>query len=107
MNNNCLKTSLINKILPCLFNTNVETTMHNKNVFQNTLGQIITFIACDVHAKTWPSHLNYHIYHFKIMVKKKMLVELCARNYETLDGLVNGVNEIFEDFIEIISKSLV
>jgi hypothetical protein len=39
------------------------------------------------------------------MVKKKMLV--CARSYETLDGLVNGANEFFEDFIEIISKYLV
>jgi hypothetical protein len=41
------------------------------------------------------------------MVKKKMFVELCARNYETLNGLVNGANETFEDFIKIISKSLV
>jgi len=95
MNNNCLKTSLMNKILPCLFNTNVETTMHNKNVFRNTLCQIITFIACDVHAKTWPFHfkLSYLPFqiaglHFKIMVKKKMWGELCARNYETLNGIV-------------------
>jgi hypothetical protein len=36
-----------------------------------------------------------------------MLVELCARNYETSDGLVNGANGIFEDFIESISKSFV
>jgi hypothetical protein len=36
-----------------------------------------------------------------------MLVELCARNYETLDGLVNGVDGIFEDFTKTISKNLV
>jgi hypothetical protein len=27
-----------------------------------------------------------------------MLTKLCARNYETLDGLVNDVDGIFEDF---------
>jgi hypothetical protein len=36
-----------------------------------------------------------------------MLVELCARNYETSDGLVNGANGIFEDFTKIISNSFV
>ncbi len=34
-------------------------------------------------------------------------MELCVRNYETSNGLVNGANEIFEDFIESISKSFV
>jgi hypothetical protein len=32
------------------------------------------------------------------LVKKKMLVELCEGNYETLDGLVNGADGIFKDF---------
>jgi hypothetical protein len=34
-------------------------------------------------------------------------VELCVGNYETSDGLVNGANGIFENFIENISKSLI
>jgi len=33
-----------------------------------------------------------------------MLVELCARNYETSNGLVNDANGIFEDFTQTISK---
>jgi hypothetical protein len=45
--------------------------------------------------------------HYKKFVKKKMIVELCVGNYETSDGLVNGVDGIFEDFIETISKSFV
>jgi hypothetical protein len=36
-----------------------------------------------------------------------MLVDLCAGNYETSNGLENGVTRIFEDFIKTISKSLV
>jgi hypothetical protein len=36
-----------------------------------------------------------------------MLVELCARNYGTSDGLVDGVDVIFEDFIKTISKKFV
>jgi hypothetical protein len=34
-------------------------------------------------------------------------MELCAGNYETSDGLMNGVNGIFEDFTKTISKSFV
>jgi hypothetical protein len=34
--------------------------------------------------------------HLEVQVKKNMLVELCARNYATHDGLVNGANRIFQ-----------
>jgi hypothetical protein len=33
-------------------------------------------------------------------------VELCARNYRTFDGFVDGVDGIFEDFTVTVSKSL-
>jgi hypothetical protein len=29
-----------------------------------------------------------------------MLVELCARNYDTLDGLINGADGAFKDFTQ-------
>jgi hypothetical protein len=31
-----------------------------------------------------------------------MLVELCARIYDTLDGLVNGVDGAFKDFTNFL-----
>jgi hypothetical protein len=31
--------------------------------------------------------------------KKKMLVELCGGNYVRLDGLVNGINGTFQNYI--------
>jgi hypothetical protein len=34
--------------------------------------------------------------HLKVQVKENMLVQLCARNYATHDGLVNGVDKIFQ-----------
>jgi hypothetical protein len=34
--------------------------------------------------------------HFIIHIKKDMLVELCASNYATFDGLMNGANDIFK-----------
>jgi len=45
--------------------------------------------------------------YYEILVNKKMLVELCARNYETFDVLMNGANGIFEGFTETISKYFV
>jgi hypothetical protein len=65
MNNNCLKTQLMDNILPYLFYTNVKTIMHNKNVFQNTLGETFTFLTCDVHRKHVLLILNDQIYHIK------------------------------------------
>jgi hypothetical protein len=35
-----------------------------------------------------------------------MLVELCARNYNTLDGLINGANGTFNDFTQTFSNHL-
>jgi hypothetical protein len=58
MKNNCLRTPSMDNTLPYLFYMNVKTTMHNKNVFQNTLGETFTFLAHDVHTKTCPSHFK-------------------------------------------------
>jgi hypothetical protein len=33
---------------------------------------------------------------FTIHIKTNMLVELCASNYATFDGLVNGINDILK-----------
>jgi hypothetical protein len=44
--------------LPHLFYTNIKTTMHNKNVFQNKLSETFTFLACDVHTTTCPFHFK-------------------------------------------------
>jgi hypothetical protein len=45
--------------------------------------------------------------HHELLLKKNMLVELCASNYATSDGLVNGVNVTFQDYIENNPKPLI
>jgi hypothetical protein len=34
--------------------------------------------------------------HYIIHIKEYILIELCASNYATFDGLVNGVHNIFK-----------
>jgi hypothetical protein len=45
--------------------------------------------------------MNYNSY------KKDMLVELCASNYVTSNGLVNGTNGIFKASITNCEKTII
>jgi hypothetical protein len=42
--------------------------------------------------------------HLEVQVKKNMLVELCATNYATHDGLINGVDKIFQGSIKVFNS---
>ncbi len=42
--------------------------------------------------------------HLEVQIKKNILVELCAGNYATHDGLVNGVDGIFQRSIKIFNS---
>jgi len=41
---------------------------------------------------------------FRVLCKENMLVELCAQNYATHDGLVNGVDGIFQDSTKVFNS---
>jgi hypothetical protein len=45
INQICLKMPPIDTTLPYLFYTNAKTIEHNKNTFQNTLGETFKFVA--------------------------------------------------------------
>jgi hypothetical protein len=45
--------------------------------------------------------------YIRLLLKKHMLVESCAKDYNTLDGLVNGANGTFKDFTQTSSKSFI
>ncbi len=42
--------------------------------------------------------------HLEVQVKKNMLVELCARNYATHNGLVNGANGIIQGSTKVLNS---
>jgi hypothetical protein len=45
--------------------------------------------------------------HIELLLKKNILVELCVGNYSTLDGLINGANGMFQDYIKVFNKQLI
>jgi hypothetical protein len=74
-------------------------------VFDNTLGETYKFVARDIPSETCsPSYKLSNKYsltgglHAEIFLKENMLVELCAGNHVTHDGLVNGTDGIFKRF---------
>jgi hypothetical protein len=80
MNNNCLRTPLMDNTLPHLIYINAKTTMHDKNIFQNTLDETFTFLACDVHTETCLSHFKLSnlpfqmiSLHYEILIKKNKI----------------------------------
>jgi hypothetical protein len=93
INKNCFKTQPMDNTLPYLFYTNEKTTTHNNNVSCTTVGQTFKFLVQDIHSNTCPYFKSSTIpsqtnsLHHELLLKKNMLVELCAGNYKTLDGL--------------------
>jgi hypothetical protein len=45
--------------------------------------------------------------HSTINIKKDMSVELCASNYATFDGLVNGIDGIFKTSTTYCEKTII
>ncbi len=75
----------------------------NEHVFANTLSPTFIFKAMGINNQLCPP--SYKLsndpsktisLHFIIQIKKDMLVELCANNYATYDGLMNGVDDILK-----------
>jgi hypothetical protein len=83
-------------------------------VFNKTIGPTFNFEAIKIHHHSCPS--SYKLpndpsktvgVHFTIRIKQDMVVELCARNYATYDGLVNGVDGVFKTSTSYHNKTIV
>ena len=114
MNNLCFKQPPNNYTIPHLYYMNKDTLAHNLKVFDNTEG--LTYYLNAVDIKHQSLSVNFKIpndpsktakLHTLIKVKRIMLVELCAGNYATHDGLVNGADRFFKTFILINSKTYI
>ncbi len=86
---------------------------YNENLFMNTLVLMFIFKAMDINHQSCPP--SYKLsndpskimdLHFTIHIKKYVLVELCANNYATYDGLVNGINGIFKASTTYCEKTI-
>ncbi len=103
INSICNRQPPKNFTIPYIFYTNKLVQKHNKHVFINTLGPTFIFKAMDINHQLCPP--SYKLsndprkitsLHSIIQIKKDMLVELCASNHATYDGLVNGVDSILK-----------
>jgi hypothetical protein len=99
---------------PHLFYTNILMQNHNKIVFNKKISPIVNFETTNIHHHSCPSSyklpndLNKTIgLHTTIHIKQDMVVELCARNYVTYDGLVNGANGVFKTSTSYHKKTII
>jgi hypothetical protein len=114
INQICLKKPPLDTTLPYLYYTNAKTTEYNKKTFQNTVGETFKFIAQDIHLDICPVHFQllnlpnrtFGVHH-ELFFKRHMLVELCVGNYYTSNGIVNGVDETFEEYTKTVSKPVI
>jgi hypothetical protein len=109
----CCKKPPIDNTLPHLFCIIAKIIQHNKFFFENTCSETFVFLVEDIHFETCPYHFKLSIIpsqtnslHHELLIIIKMLVELCAKNYATVDGLVNGTR-IFKDYTKMFSKSFI
>jgi hypothetical protein len=97
--------------LPYLFYTNEANQNHNESSFLQSEEVVFILRAQDRHHDTCSQSFQLQNdanftarLHPEVQVKKNMLVELCARNYATHDGLVNGVDGIFQGSTKVFNS---
>jgi hypothetical protein len=94
-----------------LFYTNEAKQKHNESTFLQSEGGVFIMHAQDRHHDTCPQSFqlqndaNFIVgLHLEVQVKKNTLVELCARNHATHNGLVNGVDRIFQGSTKVFNS---
>jgi hypothetical protein len=50
---------------------------------------------------------SLHWSHYELLFQKKMLINICVKNYGESYGFVNDVYETFQDYTKIISKLII
>jgi hypothetical protein len=102
INLRCLRPTTTNPTFPYLFYRNKDVAKHNSHMLSLMPGDDIIINSIDLeednhgnvprheHLVTLPSHLA---------LKLKMLVETYACNYDSRDGLVNGVDGILKGYM--------
>jgi hypothetical protein len=83
-------------------------------VFNKTSSPTFNFDITDTHHHSCPSSYKLLDYpgkntslHITIDIKQNMVIELCAKNYATYDGLVNGVDGVLKISTSYHNKTIV
>ncbi len=83
-------------------------------MFNKTYGPTFNFEVVNIHHNSCPS--SYKLpndpskivgLHITIHIKQDTVVELCARNYATYDGLLNGIDGVFKTSTSYHNKTIV
>jgi hypothetical protein len=100
INDHCHRPPPLDPLFPYIFYRNKDVHNHNAKMLSLVDGGQITLSAIDEHgsiAKCFAFQKTRSL-PSTIIVKRNMLVELYAGNYNTDDGLVNGVEVIFKRY---------
>ncbi len=111
INNQCFHTLLNDLKLSYLFYMNETKQNHNESAFLQSEGDVFILCEQDRQHDTCPqsfqlqNDVNFRIrLHLEVQIKKNMLVEFCAGNYATHDGLVNGADGIFQGSTKVFNS---
>ena len=101
INYHCYRPTLVDPLFPYLFYKNKDVQRHNEKMHLEVYEQLITLEAIDEiensqeNLQTYDKTSNLPA---KLLINKKMLVELYAGNYNIEYGLVNGADGAFKSY---------
>ncbi len=101
INAHCYRAAPIDPLFPYLFYRNKDVNEHNDRMLSIVNGQLVILETIDEvenYEETMSYYENTISLPIKILVKKNMLIELCAGNYNIEDGLVNGADGVFKKY---------
>lgn len=99
LNSNCLQYTPNDPTFPYIFYINNGVAIHNDKMLSIVPGDEIIINAIDnLEEKHGNAHFHLHTTTppSQIVLKLNLLIEIYARNYNSQDGLVNGVERIMK-----------
>jgi hypothetical protein len=90
-------------MLPYLFYRNKDVAKHNSHMLSLMLGDDIIINSIDLEEENHgnvPRHEHLVALSLHLALKLEMLVEIYAYNYDSQDGLVNGVDGILKGYMK-------
>ena len=101
LNRNCIRPTPNDPTFPYLFYRNKNVVIHNKKMLFIVLGDEFVINAID-NLEENHGNVHFHLHTstlpLQIVLKLNMLIEIYVGNYDSQDGLVNGVDGIMKAY---------